>query len=115
MLGGLRFDRERLERAAADEMLAATDVADLLVKQGVPFREAHGIVAGLVRHAVDDGRDLSDLRDDELAELAPAIRDPADFRKVLSNGEWLESKRSRGGTSLDQVRAQLARARALVA
>jgi argininosuccinate lyase len=115
MLGGLRFQRERLERAAADEMLAATDVADLLVKQGVPFREAHGIVAGLVRHAVDDGRNLSDLRDDELAELAPAIRDPQDFRKVLSNGEWLESKRSRGGTSLDQVRAQLARARALVA
>ena len=115
MLGGIHFRRERLEQAASDEMLAATDVADLLVKQGVPFREAHGIVAGLVRVAVDSGRPLSALTDDEIAEHAPAISDPADFRKVLSNGEWLESKRSLGGTSLDQVRAQLARARALVA
>src|SRR5688572_12780795 len=115
MLRGIRFRRERLEQASADEMLAATDVADLLVKQGVPFREAHGIVAGLVRAAVDSGRALSDLSDEEIVELAPALSDPADFRKVLSNGEWLESKRSLGGTSLDQVRAQLARARALVA
>ena len=115
MLSSLRFRRERLESAAADEMLAATDVADLLVKQGVPFREAHGIVAGLVKRAVDSDRDLSDLTDDELGELAPAIRDPADFHKVLSNGEWLESKRSLGGTSLDQVRAQISRARSLVA
>ena len=115
MLAGIGFRRERLEAAASDEMLAATDVADLLVKQGVPFRAAHGVVAGLVRTAVESGRTLSALTDDELRELAPAIRDPADFRKVLSSGEWLESKRSRGGTSLDQVRAQLARARALVA
>ena len=115
MLGGIRFRGERLEEASSDEMLAATDIADLLVKQGVPFREAHGIVAGLVRTAVDSGRSLSALEDEEIAQLAPALGDPADFRKVLSNGEWLESKRSRGGTSLDQVRAQLARARALVA
>ena len=115
MLGGLAFRRERLEEASSDEMLAATDVADLLVKQGIPFREAHGVVAGLVRTAVDSGRSLSDLSDEEIAELAPALGDATDFRKVLSNGEWLESKRSRGGTSLDQVRAQLARARALVA
>jgi argininosuccinate lyase len=115
MLGGVAFDRERLEQAASDEMLAATDVADLLVKKGVPFREAHGIVAGLVRTAVDSGRSLSGLTDEEITGLAPALADPADFRKVLSNGEWLESKRSRGGTSLDQVRAQLAHARALVA
>jgi argininosuccinate lyase len=115
MLKGIRFRRERLEEASADEMLAATDVADLLVKQGVPFREAHGIVAGLVRTAVDSDRTLSGLTDEEIAELAPALGDGSDFRRVLSNGEWLESKRSLGGTSLDQVRAQLARARALVA
>jgi argininosuccinate lyase len=115
MLAGIRFRRERLEQAASDEMLAATDVADLLVKQGVPFREAHGVVAGLVRAAVDSGRALSALSDQEIAELAPALQDPADFRKVLAGGEWLESKRSLGGTSLDQVRAQLARARSLVA
>ncbi len=51
-----RFDRERVwQEAAADEMIAATDVADLLVRLGMPFREAHGVVAGLVRAAVDAG------------------------------------------------------------
>src|SRR4051812_40262028 len=47
MLEGLEFDRERMAAASADEMLAATDVADLLVRRGVPFREAHGIVGGV--------------------------------------------------------------------
>ena len=50
---GIVFDRERLEEASGDEMLAATEVADLLVRKGVPFREAHGIVGGLVRDAVE--------------------------------------------------------------
>ncbi len=49
MLAGISFDRERLAAASADEMLAATEIADLLVRRGVPFREAHEIVGGLVR------------------------------------------------------------------
>ena len=51
MLAGIEFDRERLEAASGDEMLAATDIADLLVRKGMPFREAHGVVGGLVRDA----------------------------------------------------------------
>ena len=51
-----RFDRERMRAAASDELIAATDVADLLVRLGMPFREAHGVVAGLVRTAVDCGQ-----------------------------------------------------------
>ena len=47
--------------AASDELLAATDVADLLVRRGMPFREAHGVVAGLVRSAIDQGKRLSEL------------------------------------------------------
>ena len=57
----MTFDRERLADAAADEMLAATDVADLLVRRGMPFREAHGVIGGLVRKAVESGRSLSEL------------------------------------------------------
>jgi argininosuccinate lyase len=68
MIDGVEFDRERLAAAAADELIAATDVADLLVRRGVPFREAHGIVAGLVRAAVESGRQLSDFSPDELNE-----------------------------------------------
>ncbi len=55
MIAGVRFDRERMRAAAADELIAATDVADLLVRLGMPFREAHGVVAGLVRTALDSG------------------------------------------------------------
>ena len=53
MVAGARFRRERMAAAAADELIAATDLADLLVKRGTPFREAHGVVAGLVREAVE--------------------------------------------------------------
>ena len=59
MLAGIEFDRERLEAASGDEMLAATEVADLLVRSGVPFREAHGIVGGLVRDAVEQRQERS--------------------------------------------------------
>src|SRR4051794_24228327 len=98
MVEGVRFDRERLAKAASDEMLAATDVADLLVKRGMPFRQAHGVVAGLVRHSVERGVALSDLTEDELAELAPAL--DSEYYDVLKQASWLESKVSAGGPSL---------------
>jgi argininosuccinate lyase len=110
MLGSIRFSRENLAAAAADEMLAATDVADLLVRRGVPFREAHGIVAGVVRRAIDQDKALSDLTPEELAAVSPLLDE--EFYAVLRDGAWLESKRSEGGTSLARVREQLDRARA---
>jgi argininosuccinate lyase len=109
MLEGLEFDRERMAAASSDEMLAATDVADLLVRRGVPFREAHEIVGGVVRAALDDGKRLSELTPDQLHELAPQLDD--EFYELLSDGAWLESKVSEGGTSLPRVRDQLAQAR----
>ena len=66
MLSSARFKRERMREAASDEAIAAVDVADLLVRAGVPFRDAHGIVAGLVRLALDSGRTLSELTDEEI-------------------------------------------------
>ncbi|MDX6697337.1 MAG: argininosuccinate lyase [Solirubrobacteraceae bacterium] len=113
MLAGIAFRRERLAAAAGDEFLAATDVADLLVRKGVPFRESHGVVAGLVRTALESGRPLSELTRDELAAQHPALDD--DFYAVLDQGAWLESKASEGGTALARVREQLAAARARLA
>jgi argininosuccinate lyase len=104
MVAGARFDRERMAAAAADELIAATDLADLLVARGTPFREAHGVVAGLVREAVDRGVPLADV-------AVPALGD--DAARVLSRSSWLESKVSEGGTALARVREQLDRARAL--
>ncbi len=109
MLRGISFRRDRMAAAAADELLAATDVADLLVRRGVPFREAHGIVAGLVRHALERGTSLSELTEEELAQLAPQLE--GGLVEVLSEGAWLESKASEGGTALTRVREQLDRAR----
>jgi argininosuccinate lyase len=110
MLGSIRFRRERLAAAAADELLAATDVADLLVRRGMPFREAHGVVAGLVRRALDQGKRLSELTSAELADASPLLDD--EFYALLRDGAWLEAKRSQGGTALSRVREQLERARA---
>jgi argininosuccinate lyase len=110
MLSGIAFRRERLAAAAADEMIAATDIADLLVRRGVPFRESHGIVAGIVRETLAAGRSLSDLSREELARHSPALDD--EFYTLLEQRSWLESKVSEGGTSLPRVREQLAHARA---
>jgi argininosuccinate lyase len=110
MLSGVSFDRERLAGAAADEMIEAVDVADMLVRRGVPFRQSHGIVAGLVREAVESGRRLSELTRDELARHSEALDD--EYYSVLSARSWLESKVSEGGTASSRVREQLAHARA---
>jgi argininosuccinate lyase len=109
MLSSITFDRARLEEAASDELLAATDVADLLVRRGMPFRQAHGVVAGLVRTALDQGKRLSELTPDELAARSELLDD--EFYAVLRDRAWLESKVSRGGTSLERIREQLERAR----
>ena len=84
-------------------------MADLLVRRGVPFRESHGIVASLVRSAVDQGKRLSELSDDEVASLVPQL--DGGLREVLAEGAWLESKVSHGGTALARVREQLTQAR----
>jgi argininosuccinate lyase len=113
MLEGITFDRERMADAASDETIAAVDIADMLVRRGVPFRQAHGVVAALVKTAVDSGRTLSALTREELAAHSPDLDE--EYYDVLSAGSWLESKVSEGGTSLDRVREQLAHARAALA
>jgi argininosuccinate lyase len=110
MLETITFRRERLAAASGDEFLAATDVADLLVKRGLPFRQSHGVVAGLVRIAIASGRTLSELSEDELRAASPLL-DGESFYALLRDRAWLESKISRGGTALAAVRAQIAHAR----
>ncbi len=117
MLEGARFDAQRLQQAAADEMIAATDIADLLVRHGMPFRQAHGVVAGLVRSAVESGRALSHLSPEELAQHSDAFAGAEranEYYAVLSQSSWLESKVSQGGTSLPRLREQLTLARSVL-
>ncbi|HWV87695.1 MAG TPA: argininosuccinate lyase [Capillimicrobium sp.] len=106
MIEGAQFDRERMAQAAADDLIAATDIADLYVRRGMPFREAHGIVGGLVREAVEAGIPLRELDSEHLDEEA---------RELLEQSSWLESKASEGGTASGRVREQLDAARAALA
>ena len=108
MVATISFNRERLAAAAEDEMLAATDLADALVKEGVPFREAHGLVGGLVKAAVDSGRPLSELADSELNGVPENARQAV--RRALESGQTIESKVSLGGTASGPLSQQLERA-----
>jgi len=113
MLGGISFDRERMEEASGDEMLAATEIADLLVRRGVPFRQAHGIVGGLVRDAVERGKSLSELTPEELRERSEHLDE--EYYEVLRQGSWLESKRIAGGTGSVPLAKQIEAAREALA
>ena len=106
MVAGAVFDAERMAAAASDDLIAATDIADLYVKRGMPFREAHGIVGGLVRTAVERGVPLREVESEHLDEEA---------RALLAQSSWLESKDSEGGTASGRVRDQLEAARAALA
>ncbi|MFT4050281.1 MAG: argininosuccinate lyase [Solirubrobacterales bacterium] len=112
MLEGIVFKRERMAEASSDQMLAAVDIADLLVRKGVPFRDAHGIVGSLVRHAVTENKQLSELTDEELAQFSDQLGD--DYRALLQGNGWIESKVSQGGTSSASLAVQLDLARAVI-
>jgi argininosuccinate lyase len=112
MLRGISFRRERLAAAAADELVAATDLADLLVRKGVPFREAHAVVGGLVRDALERGRRLSELEPEVVASHSELLAE--DYYEVLSADRWLESKHSPGGTASVRLAEQLAAAQAVL-
>ncbi len=105
MLDGIAFDREAMEAAAADEMVAATDIADLLVRRGLPFREAHAVVGSLVRAAIERDIPLSEIRSEELGDFSELLDE--EYYEVLESGSWLDSKISAGGTSAPSLDAQL--------
>jgi len=113
MLAGIAFDRERMEETSGDEMLAATEVADLLVRRGVPFREAHGIVGDLVREAVERGGSLSELSREDLQRHSEHLDES--YYEVLQRSSWLESKRIAGGTGSAPLAIQLDEARETLA
>lgn len=112
MMSTASFNRDAMIGAASDENIAATDIADLLVRRGLPFREAHGVVAGLVRTAVESGRALSELPLEEIQAHSELLDE--EFYSVLSQASWLESKISLGGTALARVQEQLGQARAVL-
>jgi argininosuccinate lyase len=107
---GISVDAARMREAASDGFATATDLADYLVKKGLPFRDAHEAVARAVRHAESRGCDLADLPLAELAAFSPLI--DADVFAVLTLEGSVASRDHPGGTAPARVRAAAAAARA---
>jgi len=112
MLASLTFRAERMRRAAGENFATATDLADYLVKKGLPFREAHEIVGRVVRHALDAGKELTALSLEELRRFSPLV--DADVHAALSVEASLAARNVAGGTGPEAVRKALAEARRLV-
>jgi argininosuccinate lyase len=109
MLPGIRVNAQAMREAALQGYATATDLADYLVRKGLPFRDAHEAVGLAVRHAVEQGRDLSQLSLDELRAFSPLIG--PEVAGVLTLDGSIEARAHVGGTAPGQVRRALAQAR----
>jgi argininosuccinate lyase len=106
-VGTAQFRPERI-RAVMDTQLLATDLADQLVKKGIPFRRSHDVVGQLVRRAEESGVPLAELPVEVFIEAAPEFGD--DVRAVFDWERSVEARAIPGGTARDAVRAQIAEA-----
>ncbi|MBV9832416.1 MAG: argininosuccinate lyase, partial [Marmoricola sp.] len=109
----LRFDTDRMAELAPQGFSLATDVAEWLVRQGVPFREAHELAGACVRRCEELGTDLDGLTDQQLAGIDPRLT--PDVREVLSVEGSVGSRDGRGGTAPARVAEQLEELRAALA
>jgi argininosuccinate lyase len=109
MVGGITVKAEAMRSAALQGYATATDLADYLVKKGVPFRDAHEAVAQAVRFAEQRGCDLADLKLGELQKFSPLVAE--DVYGVLTLEGSVASRNHTGGTAPNQVEAALGRAR----
>ncbi|MDQ6629976.1 MAG: argininosuccinate lyase [Pseudomonadota bacterium] len=110
LVPGIGVKTEAMERAAAKGYATATDLADYLVKKGVPFRDAHEAVAHAVKHAIQEGVALGDLSLQALQQFHPAIA--SDAHAVLTLRGSIAARNSQGGTAPGQVKGEIARHRA---
>ncbi|MRJ03064.1 MAG: argininosuccinate lyase [Epsilonproteobacteria bacterium] len=105
VLQTMEIDREAMERATRVGHLTATDLADYLVERGVPFREAHFITGRAVALAEELGRDLSELRYEELREVDGRIG--PDVEEYLDLRHSMNTRNSSGGTAQEEVERQI--------
>jgi argininosuccinate lyase len=110
MVATLVFDTARMAELAPQGFSLATDVAEWLVRQRVPFREAHEIAGACVRTCEQRGIELDQLTADDLAAIDPRLT--PDVRDVLTLTGSLSSRSARGGTAPRRVAEQLAELRA---
>ncbi|MDH5297929.1 MAG: argininosuccinate lyase [Desulfobulbaceae bacterium] len=101
LMANLSFNRERLMECTRGGYMTATDLADYLVRKQIPFREAHAIVGRAVAYCIEQAKELPELTIDELRSFSETI--DADVFPLLTVAGSAESRRSKGGTSIDRV------------
>ncbi len=111
VISTLAIHPERMEASLRDEILA-TDLADYLVRQGVPFRESHRLVGEVVRLAMDRQCGLRDLTLEDYRAISPAFG--PDVHQVLDHRRSIEQRATYGGTAPAAVRVQIDEARAIL-
>ncbi len=109
MLRGITVNKVNMRQAALEGFATATDLADYLVKKGMPFRDAHEAVALAVKYAIKKGCDLADLSLKELQQFSNTTSD--DVFKVLTLAGSVASRNHIGGTAPTQVKQAIKRAR----
>ena len=113
MMRGVNVKKENMRRAVMEGFATATDLADYLVKKGLPFRDSHEVVAQAVRFADTKGMDLSELHLTELQQFSCLIEQ--DIYEVLTPEGSLNARNHIGGTAPEQIRHQVARWREILA
>ena len=109
MLKGMKVNADRMRQVLDDDFSNATDMADYLVRKGLPFREAHSVVGRAVRLAIETKRNLAELELKELLALCPLFE--ADILAALKIETCIEARNSAGGTSFAQVGLALEKCR----
>ena len=109
MIGGIDVNADAMRNAAKEGYATATDLADYLVKKGMPFREAHEVVAKAVRHAENAGKDLSELDLAALQQFSPLVE--KDVFDALTLEGAMAARNHIGGTAPETVKAAIAKAR----
>ena len=112
LLASLTFRTDRMRTAAGEHYATATDLADYLVRKGLPFRQAHEIVGRVVRHALEAGRTLDALPLETLRRFSPLIE--SDVSGALTVDASLRARAVTGGTAPEAVQRALVQARALI-
>jgi argininosuccinate lyase len=112
MLPELNINRERMENAARDPNLLATDLAEYLVKKGTPFREAHQIVGELVVHSITKSVPLDQIGVAEMKKFSPHFDD--DVAKIFDVRDSLAQRRAIGAPSPENIAAQIKRWKGLL-
>lgn len=105
MISTIKCNTEKMEYAASDPYLIATDLAEDLVKRGVPFRDAHHMTGELVKFSEQKNIPLDKIPYQDAVRIVPQI--PQDFHKLFNPSESVKKRNSYGGTSPQQVHKQI--------